>query len=462
MKRSRGLDFFDAQQLETALASNRELQATVAAEIERLVQAQASNRRQAASLTQELISLQKQQITQETTTATACLTPPFPAIDYERKWSRRFFVDSDGSEPEPNADARKRREWEATNNSFCYHLRPPWTKKETKDLKDVIASSASTLFTNSNTSNDVLNSFEPVAVALEEKRQLALAKSRQKNVLLLARTAEECQVQYNNQVLNTKALTKSETKMIRQQVDEHKFSADTDAAVEGQTAVDWGAVAGSFSTPQHPRTPFDCLAAFKSSQSNSRWTPLEDEVLLKFLAATGPQSVLEFNKNTLLQQNLLVNLLHTKSKAQILNRANLSLLNPRFKSDRWSEAEERRLPILMKIYHNHAAARASSDTFRTALHFDRNSKAVVDKWNRTLNPEYSTRPFSAQEDEQLLALVRANRSIGWAELSRDHMPHRHHQRLSSRWQEICTDQDVLSRERALLAVKRGSSTANAD
>lgn len=445
MKRARGrrLDFFDAQQLETALASNRELQATLSAEIDRLVQHQASNRRRAASLTQELITLEKQQCQEA-----AGLSPPFPAISYERKWSRRFFVDPKGTGPEPNADELKRRELEAKNNSFCYHLRPPWSKKELKDLKDVIAESKCI-----NASN--LDS-EQVAVALEEKRQPVLTKSRQKNVLLLARTAEECKVQYNQQ-FRSKALTKAETKKIREQVDGHKFSATDDDPADGQTAVDWGAVAASFSTPEHFRTPFDCLTAYKSSQTNSRWTPLEDEVLLKFLAAAGPQAVLDFNKNTLLQQSLLINLLRTKSRLQILNRANFSQLNPRLKSDRWSEAEERRLPILMKVYHQHAAARVSSDSFRTALHFDRNAKAVTDKWNRTLNPEYSTRPFTAQEDERLLAVVRANQGIGWAELSRDHLPHRHHQRLSSRWQEICTDQDVLSRERALLAVKRGAT-----
>ena len=154
-------------------------------------------------------------------------------------------------------------------------------------------------------------------------------------------------------------------------------------------------------------------------------------------------------------------MLPTKTKQQFFARANSSLLNPCLDNDRWSETEERRLAILMKVYHRRqAAAGRARDLFLPSLHFDRHSQSVVNKWQRTLNPEYSpVRPFSLPEDKRLLALVRANKSIGWVDLTRNYFPNRHPQRLLMRWQELATDQDILSRERALLAAKNDQDTA---
>jgi len=160
-------------------------------------------------------------------------------------------------------------------------------------------------------------------------------------------------------------------------------------------------------------------------------------------------------KNTLIHKTLLTNLITTKSKQKVFTRANISLLNPNIKHDRWSDAEERRLPILMKIYHEHnQSSQPTHDLFLTSTHYARSNKSVVDKWQRSLNPEYLARPFTPAEDAALLAAVRGNETIGWRELSQQHFPNRHPQRLMNRWSEIGSDQDILSRERALLSSKK--------
>lgn len=431
--------------LEAALASNRQLQKALTAELERVVDRQIVNRRQAAALTNELVEFQKQQ-QQEWAGALAC--PPLPAIDCERRWSRRFFVDAKGTEPEPNADTLKRREMERTDNYFFHHLRPPWSTTEIKYLKEVIkeqdqhvTEAASTATMRSSQNLD----YEQVEAVLKEKCRMTLASSSK--AMQLARSAQECRLQHNQ--IQSKALTKLETKQICQQVTEGKFSA-----VDASDVVDWEKVAASFSTEQYLRTPFDCLAAFMSAlKKTSPWTIQEDEILLKFIAAAGPQAVLE-SKNALVQ-HLLVHLLPSKTKQQVFTRANSSLLNPKLKNDRWSEDEERRLAILMKIYHRQQIEDGRSrDLFMPSLHFDRHSQSVLNKWNRSLNPEYSpVRPFTLQEDKRLLSVMRADLSISWADLSRKHFPNRQMQRLLMRWQELATDHDILSRERALLAAK---------
>ena len=429
--------------LEAALVSNRQLQAALRAELERVVHCQISNRRQAAAWMEEMV---EQKCAAECALATP---PPLPA-KAERRWSRRFFVDAnkEQTEPEPNADTLQRRELERNDNHFFHHLRPPWSSTEIKYLKEVIheqeqhVAEASTAPTRSSPTLD----YEQVAAILKEKCRMNLTISNK--ALQLARTAEECRLQHNH--ILSKALTKLEAKQMCQQVTEGKFSA------VGSTSdvVDWEKIAASLSTDQYVRTPFDCLAAYMSAQKKTRpWTIQEDEVLLKFIAAAGPQAVLE-SKNALVQ-HLLIHLLPTKTKQQIFARANSSLLNPKLKNDRWSEAEERRLAILMKIYHRPQIEDGRSrDLFLPSLHFDRHNQAVLNKWNRSLNPEYSpVRPFTLQEDKRLLSVMRADLSISWADLSRKHFPNRHMQRLLMRWQELATDNDILSRERALLAAK---------
>jgi hypothetical protein len=151
------------------------------------------------------------------------------------------------------------------------------------------------------------------------------------------------------------------------------------------------------------------------------------------------------------------------------------------KNEPWSQDEERQLPILMKMYYNNSDSSSSTvtvaatknDLFLASTHFNhRGTKSVVDKWHRSINPEYSTKPFSKQEDEKLVQILRdaiaatkcdgdgdsSGFAMGWTKLSQMHFPDRHPQRLMNRWAELASDTDILKREQALQLSQSSSSS----
>jgi hypothetical protein len=67
---------------------------------------------------------------------------------------------------------------------------------------------------------------------------------------------------------------------------------------------------------------------------------------------------------------------------------------------------------------------------------------VSEKWERSLNPEYSTNPFSASEDLALMEAVRLSPDAGWTEISRL-FPSRHARTLANRWNELANSEDLL-------------------
>ena len=140
----------------------------------------------------------------------------------------------------------------------------------------------------------------------------------------------------------------------------------------------------------------------------------------------------------------------------------------------WSDYEERRLPICMKIYYT-PNPQDGFQLYCASTHcYGRSTKSVVDKWNRSINPAYTTKPFTNEEDEELLKVMRSVlgnhneiddaqkqlQHIGWVELSQTFFPHRHPQRLQSRWSELATDQDIINREKARLAAENNVVIAN--
>jgi hypothetical protein len=75
-------------------------------------------------------------------------------------------------------------------------------------------------------------------------------------------------------------------------------------------------------------------------------TPAEDQLLLQYMAASGPQFVVDGDAMV----HIAAHLLPGRSRKQVLARVNQSILNPNLHRDAWSEEEERRLAICMKVY----------------------------------------------------------------------------------------------------------------
>lgn len=448
-KRNKNNEFvFDCSPIEQALESNLRLQESLKKALERIALAKAANRRQVAACLRRLATLERTQHQQ----------PPDDLQEQtqrqqqrHRKWTRRFFVDSKGrsaSEPKPNTDTETRREIEA--RYFFHHLQKPWTKKESNEFMAAVEDSKTSSLGPANVDNTV--DFSLVADILKSQRRSGDTSSP-------CRTPQECHL-HHERILREQsfvAFSKSELDQIA------LFVAIASGAGAFAT-LDWAAVATQLSSNgTNQRSAWDCLVAYHSkvktcpqlNTTSPNWTVLEDELLLKLVAAAGPQAVLD-SKNALIQFTVLNQLITTKSKKQILARLNQSLLNPNLKRSEWNEEEERRLPIFMKIYYaeGHSNVEPSSfrnDLFLASTHcYGRATKSVVDKWHRTINPEYSSRPFSREEDHALLTFLRTSEThMGWKELSQKHFPDRHPQRLQSRWSELATDHDIVDRERAL-------------
>lgn len=437
MKRSRAA-YFDTAQLEQALASNRELQVTLSTELERLRQHQAANRQQAALLVAQLLAQYNQTVS--AIVPDACSeknTETTRTIEHKRlNWSRRFFVDHKRTQPNPNPDTIRRRLYEKHHqDSFFYHFRPPWTPKECQLLKQVVQEQQHSSDHDTSSSID----FDLIAATLQLKQQ-EMQNTSSKKSLKLPRTADECRIHYQD--ICRPAITPVETKALCTLINSNNTGE----------VVDWQEIAKAVSTLEISRTAFDCLRAYQSTiaTKSTPWTLIEDEVMLKLIAAAGPQAVIE-SKNPLVQQTIFTQLITNKSKHKVFVRLNGTLLNPKIKHNRWSDDEERRLPILLKIYNHHDATPDDSNALRMAsTHYNRNVKSVVDKWQRTLNPQYSTQPFTRDEDERMKDILRANVTLSWTELSRQYFPHRHPQRLTYRWTETASDKEILERERALL------------
>jgi hypothetical protein len=214
----------------------------------------------------------------------------------DRPWARRFFVDQAGSVPPPNEDLKLRLELE--KNKCFIHQSPLWSKKEVASLYDIVSK------IQQDGDSDV--DFQQVATSLNGK-----LKSK--------RSAEEARVNYQP---NRAPFTKQESlKLLK------KFHNGEE-----------------LSLPQ--RTKWQAFQAFHGAADNSKvpWTVDQDEVLFQTVAAAGPQQHLSQHFSSHLSAVL------QKNPKAISQRTMTSLLNPNFVNDLWSDEDERRLCLLMKVY----------------------------------------------------------------------------------------------------------------
>ena len=443
--------------LQTALQANRDLQQAILIEQKRLADGKARNRSQAVALRSKLekIILQLSPTTSKDHRSNKFVT---------RQWNRLYFVDSDGiSQPAPNPDTKRRRQLERETAMIRY-LEPPWSNAENKELKRILEEQQQNQLKRcashpGQTEEPPPNmDWEQVARVLSDRVPLQIGTV---GPHLPPRTAAQCRIQWQNHLRKAAPFSKDESEEMVQLVESYYDSQRNQRA-------DWQEIAQALQESNKvPRTAFDCYSHYyhlhshkKSASSSSTkrplWTPQEDELLLLYVAAAGPQFVVDAESVKLLAGRLLPN----HSQTQLLARINDSLVNPNLKRDFWTEDEERKLAILMKVYRDKGPP--PKDLQAAASHFvSRSNKSVSEKWQRSLNPSYNTKPFTPAEDERLLEILRQQQGIRWIDLSEQYFPDRHPQRLANRWADLATDQDILVRTKHVLVNEQFKKQTNA-
>ena len=328
--------------LKGALESNLRLQGELARRIHEIAKRKASNRRLASRVTAQIVSTwdeidtlqtppepiepkvrakrKKKNADEETSNNERKKYPAKWNYDPYRKWTRRFFVDPDGSTPAPNEDTVKRRKLEG--GKFFYHTSPPWSKKEVQTLLSIVSDMAA-----ETKGADNLD-FHQVALVLEERMKIA---DKTRSLTVKPRSGEDCCLKYAD-MRKQPPFTKEESMAIIEQVHVHHGSPP------------WPEVARSIH-----RTAWQCLLAYRTKLTSSRslpFTPSEDELLLKTVAAMGPQWVLNLGSAA----DLAARFFPERSPKQVLARMNASLVNPNNAREVWSDEEERRLVLCMKVY----------------------------------------------------------------------------------------------------------------
>jgi Myb-like DNA-binding domain len=426
------MEGLDAEKIQDALAANRALQSTIEAELRRLRETQRDNRLRAAALVDQMLSAQKKQSNGPS------MTVPAVEKSTSSQWKHRFFEDDnaeDGTNIAPALYDGSAAPGGTRRSDFYRRLRPPWSTKESKQLVKTVKSAVAANFAVDELYDRVASALKPPLLGNNGGAPLR-------------RTPEECRIEYLRQCETP--LTKIEIQKLESFVAEAAESSTT-ARGGGGGEVDWIATADKMSVGRAvPCSPFQCLAAWKkkienghkkrkSTAATTTWTPAEDQLLLKFMLAAGPQLLLDTNHPFLGQRgSLCQEILPDKTKRQILDRIHSSSLNPKLAEGDWTDDEERKLTVLMKVY--------GGDLLAASTHLARAPKAVSDKWQRTLNPEYLTGPFSKDDDARLVLMIRSQPELGWRDIARQHFPQRHPQRLMNRWLELATDQDLIARE----------------
>lgn len=77
-----------------------------------------------------------------------------------------------------------------------------------------------------------------------------------------------------------------------------------------------------------------------------------------------------------------------------------------------------------------------------------------------MNPEFSSKPFTAAEDKRLLETVRKTPQIGWTELAKMFTPSRHPRTIYFHWNEIASEEDLVLKYGTTMkqvAARRGKS-----
>ena len=376
-----------------------------------------------------------------------------------RKWTLHFFIDPQNNIPEPNFDTQFRH---AFLEGICDEATPifslngnldvcNWSNEELQSLTQAVeevrrqqedAEESST----NRTSDVVMDSqidFDKVAQIFNSRAKPKTVKRGTKYCsVTIPRIATECRNKYlyfASPKINKEPWTKQESRTLLELVNSLKEN-DHDSPPWDMVAL----------TLQTSRTPWQVFTHFQNLSNCSKrvlFTVKSDELLLKYVASLGPRFVLNVENTADICRVIMQN----SSPAQISARCMRTLLNPNFVHEPWSEEEERKLVVLMKVYRDSA-----NPIKKAALHFPHRAlKSVWDKWERSLNPEFVVRPWTKEEDEALLATVERHEG-GWigssAEISSE-FPSRRTKQLYNRWLELIDEESLVRHQHAFLKNK---------
>jgi len=433
--------------LQEAIHSNQILQTELRKCLKKVYQKKAENRKEYLLGLQNLVRLENSFDSSSQNISS-----------HKRSWYRRYFIDgSDLSIPEPNADTIRRQQWEGEQDLNA--LTRPWSKLELSLLKshtDYVLRQQTSSHPVADTNNTIQNTrlsvreqdidFDHVARLVH--RDMTTGDADDNGPCL--RPSSDYRNKYFTTLspsLNTAPFTKEESLKILELI--HKE--------DGHPR--WDEVAKTLGTN---RSPFACFRHYQLKLKNNTSTPtiepleeglpfssvlalsapktwsyLEDELLLKYIAASGPQTFINQRFAADVGERFFP---HMPVKRIVL-RMSSSLLIPTLKHERWSDKDERKLALCMRIYGN-----ATSPETEAQVHFPhRAAKSVLEKWSLSLNPDISTQPYTPQEDKALLeAVSKAGGAADWKAIS-SKFPNRNRRSLFYHWTCIASKEDVLKR-----------------
>lgn len=466
-----------------AMEANRHLQNQLLFQIKRIRKLKRDNRRQATYLSQSIVRYFYHHerkigtpIHSNTVSDGKRWKPKRKktwTFHIDRSWSRRFFVDPDSSTPELNPDVSCRREYEG--GISCMDIRgwQAWSKIELdllQECAEIVREAQQDISSkvkdaSVNTMNDQISStclndisdldidFKKVAELMNEKL-LTLKKDTKKKIKHFSRETDNHELTssvYNPRTpidcrnkflcvaspfINHKPFTKAESLKIIGLM--HKFGGNPS----------WNDVACALQTN---RTPFQCFRfgqqclkttpfikqSMTKSSNPSVWTQHDDELLLKYTAALGPQHITESCHSNLIHSKFFPHI----SPHEINLRIRSSLVNPNYRFAMWTENEERLLALSMKVFREDESPLIKV----TTLLPDRAEASVKYKWNQCLDPKYNANEWTSKEDEDLLMVV-GNHEVydGWNTIAKQY-PQRNPRLLENHWLGLAKEEDITKR-----------------
>jgi len=120
--------------------------------------------------------------------------------------------------------------------------------------------------------------------------------------------------------------------------------------------------------------------------------------------------------------------------------------------DLWSQDEERRLALCMKIYKDEISVIGMA-----APHFpDRASVSIFNKWNKSLDPSYDNSAYTPDDDKKLFAAVRKLGPGNWTVIATKKFPNRRPESLKSRWCYLASEAKIVKKYEDVLIGEYGA------